>query len=134
MYWTVVNELKENGYNQYEISNFSKKNYFSRHNINYWNSGNYYGFGVAACGYDGNVRYQNKTNLKKYIKILGFRMHSGIDVEKINSRFNINFEKKYKKQLEKFQKFIKKNKNGNYHLTQNGYLLSNCILSEFCEE
>ena len=147
--------LNKNGFNQYEISNFSKKNYFSRHNINYWNSGNYYGFGVAACGYDGNVRYQNKTNLKKYIKnpiekevketltfddklyeaiILGFRMHSGIDVEKINSRFNINFEKKYKKQLEKFQKFIKKNKNGNYHLTQNGYLLSNCILSEFCEE
>lgn len=147
--------LNKNGFNQYEISNFSKKNYSSRHNINYWNCGNYYGFGTAACGYDGNIRYQNNTNLKKYLEnpiekemketltfddklyeaiILGFRMQSGIDVQRINAQFDIDFVEKYKKQLKKFQEFIKKNENGNYYLTQNGFLLSNCILSEFYDD
>ena len=147
--------LNKNGFMQYEISNFSKKDYFSKHNINYWNCGNYYGFGAAACGYDGNIRYQNNINLKKYIEnpvkkemtelltdddklyeaiILGFRLSCGINVQKINDQFNINFEKKYKKQLEKFKKFIKKSNCGCYCLTQKGFLLSNCILSEFCED
>lgn len=150
----ACNFLNKNGFNQYEISNFSKENYFSKHNLNYWECGSYYGFGAAACGYNGSIRYQNNINLKKYIEnpiekemkeiltnedklyeaiILGFRMVLGIDVEKINSKFNIDFEKKYKNQLEKFKDYIKKNKSGNYYLTKKGFLLSNCILSEFCE-
>lgn len=152
----AVSFLNKNGFNQYEISNFSKENYFSKHNINYWNCGSYYGFGAAACGYDRKkTRYQNKTGLKKYIEnpfekemeevltdedrlyeaiILGFRMALGVDVKKINSQFNIDFEKKYIKLLEKFKRYIKKNKYGNYYLTKDGFLLSNCILSEFCDD
>ena len=148
--------LNKNGFKQYEISNFAKDGYFSKHNINYWHCGSYYGFGTASCGYNGNIRYQNNTNLKKYIKnpfeketeevltyndklyeaiILGFRMACGVDVKKINSQFNMDFEKKYKKQLEEYKSYIKKNKNGNYYyLTRKGFLLSNCILSEFCDD
>lgn len=148
--------LNKNGFKQYEISNFAKDGYFSKHNINYWHCGSYYGFGAGACGYNGNSRYQNNTNLKKYIEnpfeketeevltyndklyeaiILGFRMACGVNVKKINSQFNIDFEKKYKKQLEEYKSYIKKNKNGNYYyLTRKGFLLSNCILSEFCDD
>ena len=52
MYWTVKNLLEKNGYNHYEISNFAKTpEYYSRHNLNYWSEGEYFGFGISASGF-----------------------------------------------------------------------------------
>ncbi len=155
MYVLSQKILAANGYNQYEISNFAKKNFESKHNLNYWNNSHYYGFGVAAHGYVDNFRYSNEANIDKYLinfkdtktKIelsqseqleeeifLGFRKTEGIDTEKMNKKFNIDFEKKYKKVLEKYleYKHIKKTQNG-YALTSEGMLLSNAFLSEFIE-
>ena len=57
MYWTTKNILEENGYIHYEISNFSKKGYESKHNLNCWGQKEYLGFGVAAHSYIKNKRY-----------------------------------------------------------------------------
>ena len=66
MYDLICGKLKEK-YNHYEISNFAKKGYESKHNLSYWNNNEYYGFGLSASGYINNIRYTNTKNLSKYI-------------------------------------------------------------------
>ena len=68
MYWQVKKTLEENGYNHYEISNFAKNNYSSKHNMNCWNQHDYLGFGVSAHSYYDGIRYSNITGLKTYIE------------------------------------------------------------------
>lgn len=68
MYWSVKKFLEENGYNHYEISNFSKSGFESKHNANCWNQHEYLGFGIAAHSYFNNIRYSNIDNLRQYIK------------------------------------------------------------------
>ena len=148
MYLKAVEILKD--FEHYEVSNFGKP---SRHNLNYWNNENYYGFGVAAHGYVGDIRYSNTETLEKYIEnplkhdtekvltkqekleeeiFLGFRKMNGIDISLINEKFNIDFERKYSDILEKYSKyFIKTNKG--YALNIEGILISNTILSEFLQ-
>lgn len=154
--YLLANKLaKENGFEHYEISNYSQLGYESRHNTNYWRCGEYYGFGVSAHGYENGVRYSNKTNLLEYMEnpvdrefgkfltvqeqleeriFLGFRLEDGIDVGVINNDFGIDFEAKYGDVLEKYSDYIIKTETG-YRLSndseKNGFLLSNVILSEF---
>ncbi|WP_339004448.1 radical SAM family heme chaperone HemW [Fusobacterium animalis] len=66
MYEYIIEYLKSKEYIQYEISNFSKKGFESRHNSIYWENKNYLGVGLSAAGYLGNVRYKNFFNLKDY--------------------------------------------------------------------
>lgn len=151
MYLSAIEVLSD--FEHYEISNFSKTNFYSRHNLNYWDNENYYGFGAAAHGYVDNTRYSNKTDLKDYINnslekdfehiitkqekleeeiFLGFRKISGINTGIINKKFNIDFEKKYSEILTKYTNsgHLQKIDNG-YKLTNAGILVSNVILSEF---
>ena len=154
MYLLINNFLGNKNYKRYEVSNFALAGYESKHNLNYWNNSEYYGFGVSAHGYCNNIRYSNFCTLEKYSNnptehdkeqvltdiekleeemFLGFRKTEGINVEKINNKFNIDFDKKYQKTLAKYTpNFIEKTKNG-YKLTLEGTLLSNNILSEFIE-
>ena len=59
--------LNTYGFNQYEISNFAKDGYQSRHNTVYWERKPYKGFGLGACSFDGSSRFQNQKNLMKYL-------------------------------------------------------------------
>lgn len=153
--YEIIPEILEDFYH-YEISNFAKnKNFISKHNMNYWNLEPYYGFGVSASGFEGNVRYKNTDNIKKYLTepasnlreeiintekkdleeemiFLGFRKIEGIDVELINKKFNTDFNHKYKKILDKYinSRHIEKTGKG-YKLTKEGILLSNYILCDF---
>ena len=97
-------------YEHYEISNFAKEGFQSKHNLTYWNNDNYYGFGLGASGYIKNIRYTNTKNINKYIKgdyifemnhlsfneivengfILGFRKIDGIDILKFNNKYNLD--------------------------------------------
>ena len=151
-YLRAIELCKENGFEHYEISNFAQKGFESKHNLNYWNNKNYYGFGCAASGYEGNVRYYNETDLLKYIKnplekmrediltptqqleeeiFLGFRKVEGINISTINDRFKIDFEKVYNEPLKKYEgKYILKTDKG-YRLSDEGFLVSNIILAEF---
>ena len=67
MYYKIVQTLKKRGYSHYEISNFSKDGYESKHNLVYWNNYNYYGFGLGASGFINNMRYNNTRNIYDYI-------------------------------------------------------------------
>ena len=67
MYWYVKRTLEKNGYIQYEISNFSKKGFISKHNWNCWHQKEYIGFGIAAHSYINNKRFSNTPNMEDYI-------------------------------------------------------------------
>lgn len=151
-YLSAIRICEQNSFEHYEISNFAIKGFESRHNLNYWKNQNYYGFGCSASGYEGNIRYYNETNLEKYIKnplkklkqdiltpkqqleeeiFLGFRKCNGINVQKINEKFGIDFEKMFSAPLKKFfDTYIVKTKSG-YKLSTEGILVSNIILAEF---
>ena len=68
MYWYVKNVLELNGYKHYEISNFAKEGYESKHNLDCWNQKEYIGFGVAAHSYIDDVRFGNTGSIEEYWK------------------------------------------------------------------
>ncbi|MBQ7410212.1 MAG: oxygen-independent coproporphyrinogen III oxidase [Clostridia bacterium] len=68
MYWETKNLLESNGYNHYEISNFSKKGFESKHNMDCWNQENYIGFGLAAHSYYDDMRFSNIDALEVYMR------------------------------------------------------------------
>lgn len=68
MYWYVKNTLEKKGFKHYEISNFSKEEKESKHNMNCWNQEQYRGFGIAAHSYIEGVRFSNTANLEEYIE------------------------------------------------------------------
>ena len=108
MYEYICRYLKNNGYNHYEISNFSKENYESKHNLVYWHNEKYYGFGLGASGFIDNLRYTNTRSIKDYINgkrvvykeylnekdlisyelILGFRLIKGINKKIFKEKYN----------------------------------------------
>ncbi|QQR53399.1 radical SAM family heme chaperone HemW [bacterium] len=65
--WTV-DFLKKNGFEQYELSNFARVGYQSRHNSIYWDRKPFKAFGLGACSFDGKARMQNEKNLQSYLK------------------------------------------------------------------
>ena len=161
MYLAAIEVLEKSGFEHYEISNFAKKsdktNFYSKHNLNYWDAESYYGFGAAAHGYikDKALRYANFADLKTYMSdfgnkesqvnltkgqlleekiFLGLRKCCGIDVSKINSEFDIDFEVKYKNIIKKYtgSSLLLKTLKG-YRLSDTGFLLSNFILADFIE-
>ncbi len=67
MYWYVKNTLELNGYKHYEISNFAKEGYESKHNWNCWKQKEYIGLGVSAHSYLNNIRYTNVSEIEQYI-------------------------------------------------------------------
>lgn len=151
MYLKAIEILNENDFKHYEISNFAKSGYDSKHNLNYWNNNYYYGFGCGASGYEKGKRYTNQSIINKYIlnplerefeeeitsKIrleeeifLGLRKSDGIDVNKIKEEYSIDFDKKYSSIINKYSDYFEKTSKG-YALNTNGMLISNEIFSEF---
>ena len=152
MYKLICNKLKDNGYNHYEISNFSKEGYESRHNLTYWNNNEYYGFGLGASGYIDNIRYYNTRNFNKYLKgeyikesykldlketmenefILGFRKINGIDKNTFYKKYNKDI-----KSIESVNKLLKENKliedEKNIYINPDYIYVSNDILLEFID-
>ena len=154
MFLELCKILKDNNFEHYEISNFAKKGYKSNHNCAYWKNRNYYGFGLNASGYEGNIRYKNTEIFEEYIKnplskeeetltvketmeneiFLALRLKEGINIFEINQKYKIDFEQKYKKTLEKYSKLgLLKIKDNHCKLTEQGILLSNEIMSEFLD-
>ena len=152
MYEMIIKKLKENNYYQYEISNFSKKGYESKHNLVYWNNDKYYGFGLGAGGYLNNYRYENTRSLNNYLKsnyklniqklsiseeiqnelILGFRKIKGINKNKFKEKYKINIKdiNQIKKLLEK--QLLLENKN-NIYINPKYIYTSNEILINFID-
>ena len=67
MYKYIQKTLKKAGFDHYEVSNYAKPKKYAKHNLVYWLNGEYYGFGLGACGYLHEVRYENTRNINKYL-------------------------------------------------------------------
>lgn len=149
MYELINNFLESQGFYRYEVSNFAKPRFESKHNLNYWNNEEYYGFGVSAHGYLDGARYSNSVTLDEYFNttrrhsrkltdrekleeeiFLGFRKAEGINTNKIREKYGIDFEKNYANVLEKYAEYFEKTQSG-YALNLQGVLISNIILAEF---
>ncbi len=67
MYHLLIDEMEKHGFHQYEISNFAKPGYESKHNLTYWDNDHYYGFGAGAHGYINGIRQSNFGPVRKYM-------------------------------------------------------------------
>lgn len=159
MYWDIKKKLEQNGYIHYEISNFSKKGFESKHNLNCWNQKEYIGFGLAAHSYINNKRYCNTNNIKDYISniqssnfqknieiceiqneenkkkeymLLALRKLDGVNIQEFKNKFVDNPIYLYRKELEKLvkQELIEIDLN-NIKLTKKGLDLANLVWEEF---
>lgn len=161
MYWYVKNFLELNGYNHYEISNFSKEGKESKHNMNCWNQKEYVGFGVAAHSYINGVRYSNTEKIGKYIEniqrlhniketiyeihekqtikdkqreymLLGLRKIDGVSIAKFKEKFVENPIFLFRKELDILSKENLLEIDGDkIRLTSKGLDLANQVWEEF---
>ncbi|BDU51149.1 radical SAM family heme chaperone HemW [Haliovirga abyssi] len=148
MYKYIIEYLENIGYNQYEISNFSKTNYESKHNLKYWRNQHYVGAGLGASGYIQNKRYKNEITFEKYFEKIDNKKFPIKEVEKLNDRHIEEY--KYilglrlvregveilnSEYVEIAEKLIKRHllnriKN-RYFLTKKGLFLANDVFVEF---
>jgi oxygen-independent coproporphyrinogen-3 oxidase len=125
MYDEVYAILKNNGYDRYEVSNFAKKGFESRHNGKYWRGVVYYGFGVSAHSlFDGFIRSENTSNVDEYINgittveshvlsreerkeeaiMLSLRTSEGLNIKNFNQEFGCNLEQDKKREIDKLKR------------------------------
>ena len=158
MYLYAVDFLSRHGFRQYEISNFARPGYESRHNLKYWRLDDYIGFGAAAASNIGLLRYTYTHNVRKYISgvlgdkdiiaeqeeltpfdraseylMLGMRTAGGISREEYMSVYQSSFDK-----LEEMLEVFEENgwavcDNGRWHFTPGGFLVSNVLIGVLIE-
>lgn len=162
MYLFAVDLLERHGYRQYEISNFARKGYESRHNLKYWRLQDYIGFGAAAHSNLGSLRYSYTRNVRQYISgvlgekniideqeeltafnraaeylMLGMRTNRGICRSEYTSIYNSSFDS-LEEMLEVFiangwaMKFSVKGVE-RWRFTPSGYLVSNVLIGVLLE-
>ena len=159
MYWFAKRKLEDNGYKHYEVSNFAKEGFESKHNLNCWNQHSYMGFGLGASSYENKSRRTNISDLDFYIKniedekfdslyvieeeqnnseemkefmMLGLRKIDGVNVGDFRMKFSKDVFIVFKKQIEKLltADLIELNKS-NIRLTKKGLDLANLVWEEF---
>ena len=119
MFDYIIAELEKAGFEHYEISNFSKPGFESRHNLMYWDNAEYYGIGAGASGYVDGIRYKNHGPIRHYLQaveagnarvqeevltlkeqmeeemFLGLRKKSGVSKKRFEEKFGLSFEDQY---------------------------------------
>jgi oxygen-independent coproporphyrinogen-3 oxidase len=153
MYMRGSEFLRELGFSRYEISNFAKEGYHSRHNLRYWLDEEYFGFGLSAHSYFDGVRYFNTDGMSDYLSgntvlgedeisasesmseyvMLAMRLERGIDTLDFKLRFGVDFSSKFGA-IEKYvaSGHVKKTPQG-YAFSDEGMYVSNYILSEILD-
>mgnify|MGYP005787329139 FL=1 len=159
MYWETKRKLEKAGYTHYEISNFAKPGFESKHNLSCWNQEEYIGIGASAHSYTNNVRYSNIDSIEDYIRnyengneidnfvfhekqnkeskmkefmMLGLRKIQGIHIQDFKNKFGENPIYLYKKELEKLVNEELLEIDGDIiKLTDKGIDLANLVWEEF---
>lgn len=147
LYLFALEYLKENRFNQYEISNFSKSGYESKHNLKYWNLDEYIGIGPAAHSFLNGKRFYYERNIENFKNniiiddgngatkeeyiMLQLRLATGLDYKKYKEVFGEDLSKDF---LNKVNKYIESGfmvrKNCSVSFTPKGFLVSNSIISD----
>ena len=153
MYYLVNEMLSDKGYGRYEISNFSKPGFECRHNIVYWRTEEYRGFGLGAHSYVGGERFHNTCDFKKYVSFeglnedreiltedekqeefmfMGLRMTEGISENVFKERFKKSIYDVYSKEIrELIQEKLLVSKDERLYLTDRGVDVSNQVFEKF---
>lgn len=160
LYHQTESELLKNGYLRYEISNYAKLGFESRHNSSYWIGTEYLGFGLGASSLLTNARFHNSENLQKYMEadgeiyeiredierltekerieefmFLGLRMCRGVEKEEFRRRFQKELETVYGDVLKKlFSLQVLAEADGRIFLTKRGLDVSNTVFVEFIKD
>jgi len=119
MFEYIIEELEKGGFEHYEISNFSKPGFESRHNLVYWDNAEYYGLGAGASGYVDGIRYKNHGPIRHYQEaveagkariteehltleekmeeelFLGLRKKTGVSKARFEEKFGVSFDQRY---------------------------------------
>jgi oxygen-independent coproporphyrinogen-3 oxidase len=154
MYELMQDRIAEAGYSQYEISNFAKPGFESRHNSKYWRLEPVYGFGVSAHSFDGRQRYSNTRDTADYVRMiegsagaedsretidatseyifLGLRMTGGIDLSEYRKLFGADLKAKYAAETARLAEAgLIEFHADKLRLTQRGMLFSNEVFAAF---
>ncbi|MBC2099192.1 oxygen-independent coproporphyrinogen III oxidase [Listeria booriae] len=157
MYEKLMSTMEKHGRKQYEISNFAKPGYESRHNIVYWSNEHYFGFGAGAHGYIGETRYANYGPLKKYMQplqnsqlptfqqkelslkekmeeemFLGLRKVAGVDKAHFQAKFGQSLDTTFANAIDKtIGKGWLESTPESVRLTRRGRFLGNNVFQEF---
>lgn len=160
IYDTMMEGLKELGFERYEISNFAKDNSYSRHNLKYWHYVDYLGFGAGAHSFYDGIRRSNNRNVMPYIQavdrytmptidtetitveraqedfcFLALRTKWGLDEQKFEDRFGVSVHNLFGNILEDLvTKGLLEYQNGSYHLSSEGAKHGNYVFSQFIRE
>lgn len=155
LYSVALNKLRALGFERYEVSNFCKKDKYSRHNLNYWRRGEYIGFGVSASSFIGGTRLTNTFDLDEYFKclisghfavvnsekvegedaeeefiMLALRTAKGLSLSEFKKNFGVDFKEKYAAEIEKTREYTAFN--GDFLKIKDEYLfVQNSIIVEF---
>ncbi|MGX1900993.1 oxygen-independent coproporphyrinogen-3 oxidase [Thermolongibacillus altinsuensis] len=157
MYEEIMEQMERNGYHQYELSNYAKKGFESRHNLTYWNNEQYYGIGAGAHSYVAGRRNANAGPIKKYIELveenglpyieshmvtrveqmeeemfLGLRKTEGVCKKVFEKKYACSMEDVFGKQIEEQkQNGLLEETNDYIRLTHRGKLLGNEVFQAF---
>ena len=155
MYTRMTNYLSEMGYDKYEISNFAKAGFESRHNAGYWTGREYIGFGVAAHSFFGGERFGNSRDMDAFLAgedivceresigetdaafefvMLGMRMGRGISLAEYESRFGRRFAEDFPSAEDFIAHGLLCREGDRLFFTDDGFFVSNTILAEFLED
>src|SRR5262245_750966 len=128
MYFALTDEAERRGFERYEISNWARPGFESRHNLKYWTGAPYWAFGVSAAGYDGRRRWSNTRNIHEYLTkiesdqtalaeqielddddrqsenlFLRLRLKDGVDLDEHLRRFGVNALERYRNEIERLR-------------------------------
>ncbi len=157
MYEIMLKKVTENGFEQYEISNFSKPGFESKHNSKYWLCEPVFAFGVSAHSFDGKSRSANERDTNKYVSLiengespivetndltakqlssefafLNLRLAKGIDIECYKSRFGIDLKEEFAEDLKRLKEAeLIEFSDGRLKLTSKGMVYSNEVFTVF---
>jgi len=153
MYEYLLDELPNNGYHQYEISNFALPGFESKHNLAYWQLDEYLGIGMGAHSQIGSGRFHNFLKFKDYLEsvkktgrgiesmdpcdliqetfIMGLRTMKGVDLDEFQNRFGVNPMIHYPRILKNIEENLLVIDNRYLRLTRKGMLLLNYVERSF---
>ena len=151
----VATLLPTLGYERYEISNYAKAGFASRHNLKYWNCEEYLGFGLAAYSDFCGARFGNSHHFAAYINgediceereipsrserlneyvMLRLRLREGLHIPTLENRFGVDFEERFGRRLDAYRKMRLVGRDGeSVFLTAEGMYVSNAILSDLLD-
>lgn len=152
MYEYALQYLSQTGFPRYEISNFAKKGYESKHNQMYWDYEDFYGIGMGASGKRHHMRYDNTKNMETYFQkgsdpkiielkredemfemmMMSLRLERGLCVQRFYDVFQEDVLTKFHDQIEtNIQNQMLLLENGYLKATSKGFLLLNDLLIQF---